>query len=34
MYVPKAMEKYKQAGIEKIVAEAQRQVDEWKKSKQ
>lgn len=34
VYVPKAMEKYKQAGIEKIVAEAQRQVDEWKKSKQ
>lgn len=34
VYVPKAMEKYKQAGIEKVMEEAQRQIDEWKKSKQ
>ncbi|MBR2569713.1 MAG: ABC transporter substrate-binding protein [Paenibacillus sp.] len=33
-YLPKAIEKYKAAGIEKIMEEAQRQIDEWKKSKE
>ncbi|MCG7408114.1 ABC transporter substrate-binding protein [Paenibacillus sp. ACRRX] len=33
VFVPKAMEKYKAAGIEKLMEEAQRQIDEWVKSK-
>ncbi|MFD2615659.1 ABC transporter substrate-binding protein [Paenibacillus gansuensis] len=32
-YLPRAIEKFKAAGLDKIIAEAQRQVDEWKSSK-
>lgn len=29
-YLPKAIEKFKAAGLDKIIAEAQRQIDEWR----
>ncbi|AJS57685.1 ABC transporter substrate-binding protein [Paenibacillus sp. IHBB 10380] len=29
-YLPKAIEKFKAAGLDKVIAEAQRQIDEWK----
>ncbi|QYR21164.1 ABC transporter substrate-binding protein [Paenibacillus sp. sptzw28] len=32
-YLPKAIEKFKAAGLDKIIAEAQRQLDEWRASK-
>lgn len=32
-YLPKAIEKFKAAGLDKIIAEAQRQLDEWKAAK-
>lgn len=31
-YLPKAIEKFKAAGIDKIIAEAQKQIDEWRAS--
>ena len=31
-YVVKAMEKYKSAGMDKVIQEAQKQYDEWKKT--
>lgn len=33
VYLPKAREKYKAAGLEKVMEEMQRQIDEWKASK-
>ncbi|MEW9103998.1 DUF3502 domain-containing protein, partial [Paenibacillus sp.] len=33
VYVPKAIEKFKQAGLDKVMAEMQKQLDEWKASK-
>lgn len=33
VYVPKAVEKFKQAGLDKVMAEMQKQLDEWKASK-
>ncbi|MBN3523984.1 ABC transporter substrate-binding protein [Paenibacillus apiarius] len=33
VYVPKAIEKFKQAGLDKVQAEMQKQLDEWKASK-
>jgi len=32
VYLPKAIEKFKAAGLDKIMAEAQRQIDEWRAS--
>ncbi|WP_274363919.1 ABC transporter substrate-binding protein [Paenibacillus thermotolerans] len=32
VYLPKAIEKFKAAGLDKIIEEAQRQVDEWRAS--
>jgi putative aldouronate transport system substrate-binding protein len=29
-YLPKAIEKFKAAGLDKIIEEAQRQIDEWR----
>lgn len=29
-YLPKAIEKFKAAGLDKVIAEAQRQIDEWR----
>ncbi|MNL67320.1 hypothetical protein D3C87_1918910 [compost metagenome] len=29
-YLPKAIEKFKAAGLDKIIAEAQTQIDAWK----
>lgn len=29
-YLPKAIEKFKEAGLDKVIAEAQRQLDEWR----
>jgi putative aldouronate transport system substrate-binding protein len=31
-YVVKAMEKFKSAGMDKVIQEAQKQYDEWKKT--
>ncbi|AZS13461.1 ABC transporter substrate-binding protein [Paenibacillus lutimineralis] len=31
-YLPKAIEKFKAAGLDKIIAEAQKQIDEWRAS--
>jgi len=31
-YLPKAIEKFKAAGLDKIIAEAQSQIDAWKAS--
>ncbi|WP_195573749.1 ABC transporter substrate-binding protein [Paenibacillus sp. 1001270B_150601_E10] len=33
VYVPKALEKFKQAGLDKVQAEMQKQIDEWKASR-
>ncbi|WP_331436874.1 DUF3502 domain-containing protein, partial [Paenibacillus sp. E194] len=33
VYVPKAVEKFKQAGLDKVMAEMQTQLDAWKASK-
>jgi putative aldouronate transport system substrate-binding protein len=32
-YLPKAIEKFKEAGIDTIIAEAQKQLNEWLASK-
>lgn len=33
VYVPKAVEKFKAAGLDKVQAEMQKQLDEWKASR-